>query len=277
LSVFASGPNGKTTYKFVSRTDLEDITGVKLELLADDRLPMKGPGRPQNGNFVLTEFRVEWAPEGQPDEKKAVGLQNAQADFSQGGYSVTTAIDGKKAPTNNGWASAPQLGVNRTAVFETKVNIGSGPGMLTFYLDQEFQDGQHSIGRFRISVTTAPRPIKLDGLPKKIADILAVAAHKRNDQQKAELLKYYRGLDADLKKLQQNLAAANKPRPVDPRLQQLRDHLTKVSQALPVDPKLTELRNDVQMSAQQLENARLTFAQDLAWALINSPAFLFNR
>ena len=277
LSVLVSGPTGKGTYQFVARTDVQNITGVKLEALADERLPMKGPGRAPNGNFVLTEFRVEWAPETEPDKKAAVVLQNAQANFSQDNYDVKTAIDGQKAPEGNGWATHPKTGEDRVAVFETQQNVGSGPGRLTFYLDQEFQDGQHAIGRFRVSVTTTPRPITLDGLPKNLADILAVAADQRNDQQKAELLNYYRGLDGEVKKLEQALAAARQPRPVDPQLQQLRDKLAEASKPLPVDPKLAELRSAVQMSAQQLENARLTFAQDLAWALINSPAFLFNR
>ena len=32
-----------------------------------------------------------------------------------------------------------------------------------------------------------------------------------------------------------------------------------------------------QASKKQLENRRLTATQDLTWALINSPSFLFNR
>ena len=39
---------------------------------------------------------------------------------------------------------------------------------------------------------------------------------------------------------------------------------------------LAQLRKDFEMSDTQLKNKRLTAAQDLAWALINSPAFLFN-
>ena len=162
-------------------------------------------------------------------------------------------------------------------MFETRENVGSGPVLFTFWLDQEFTDGQHTIGRFRISVTNTPRPITLDGLPKNVADILAVSVEQRTDQQKADLLAFYRSTDGELKKREQTLAEAKQPRPVDPALQKLRDKLAEVSQPLPVDPKLAQLRNDVQLSTTQLAHARLTFVQDLAWALINSPAFLFNR
>lgn len=277
LSVWVSGESGKTTYRFVARTETSPVTGVRLELLSDERLPMKGPGRAPNGNFVLSEFRLEWAAESQPDQNTPVTLQNAQADFSQQGYDVQTAIDGQVAPQGNGWAGAGKLGENRTAVFETQQDIGDQPGLVTFELVQEFQDGQHSIGRFRLSVTRDPRPVLLDGLPAAIAAILETDADQRTDQQRAELLKYYRGVDPELQRLEQAVKTAREPRPIDPGLQQRRDQLAQARKALPADPKLTELRDAVRLSAQQLQSARLTFTQDLAWALINSPAFLFNR
>ena len=52
--VFASGDLKKTVYTVNADTKLSGITGVRLELLADDKLPKKGPGRNDDGNFVLT-------------------------------------------------------------------------------------------------------------------------------------------------------------------------------------------------------------------------------
>lgn len=274
VSVLVSGPNGKGSYRFSAAAGVTEVTGVRLEALADDRLPSKGPGRAANGNFVVSEFRLEWAPQGEPMHKIEVVLENARADFSQSDYDVKTAIGGKR---DKGWAISPKTGETHTAVFETHQNVGAKPGIFTFILAQEYPDGQHSLGRFRISVTNSPRPITLQGLPKNIADILASAGEKRTDRQKAELFAYYRGADPELKRRREALAAARRPSPVDPKVQALRDALTEAGRLLAIDPDLLRLRRNVQLSAKQLENARLTFAQDLAWALINSPAFLFNR
>jgi hypothetical protein len=126
-------------------------------------------------------------------------------------------------------------------------------------------------------VTNTPGPVLLDGIPDDIAAILAVPADRRESAQQAALLDYYRGIDGQLRKHTAAVAAAKRPRPIDPRLKQLRDALAEAEQPLPVDPKLARLRQDVELSAAQAANPRLTAAQDIAWALVNSSAFLFNH
>ena len=58
-SVLASGkPDAVDIYTVVGTAKLDEpITAIRLEVLADPSLPAKGPGRADNGNFVLNEFR----------------------------------------------------------------------------------------------------------------------------------------------------------------------------------------------------------------------------
>ncbi len=278
MSIFVSGPNDKKgSYTIVADTQLTGITGFKFEVLADPRLPANGPGRPPNGNLVLTEFFVESAPLATPDQKAQILLQNAAADFSQGGFDVSLAIDGERNAGNNGWALSGALGLDHAATFEAQAVVGhEGGTRLTFTLDQKFDDTMHTIGRFRLSVTTSPPPLK-PGYPESILAIANTAADQRTVEQKAAALEYYRTQDAELKTLQAAVETAKAPRPEDPMLAQLRGVVAEAEKPLPVDPQLARLQRAVELSQSQLTNARLTVAQDFAWALINSQAFLFNR
>lgn len=275
-AIFVSNKAGQSVIEIIGEAGA-NMTGIRLEALADKRLPSNGPGY-GNGNFVLTEFEVHTATKQTPDKFTKVILQNAQADFSQKGYDVKTAIDGKTAPNGNGWAIAPKLGVDHTAVFETNADtvIPSG-SVLKIVLNHQFSDGKHTLGRFRISVTTAPRPIRLAGPPANIAAIINIEPDKRDKKQTEELAKFVRDNDAELKKRQTAVADARKPLPMDPGEKQRRDALTKASIPVPLDPDLVEMRRILALSEQQVENRRLTMAQDLTWVLINSPAFLFNH
>ncbi len=277
-SLTASGTSRPGTYTITTETDLKNITAIRLEAITDKRLPKSGPGRAGDGNFVLTEFRVKAAPKNKPKEMQNIKLSNAQADFSQNGYPVSTAIDGSNKNDGNGWAISPQGGKNHVATFDLKNAIGFDKGtILTFFLDQKYIRREFNLGRFRISVSTTPFPTLIAKTPDEVEKILTIPEKFRQEKQKEDLLKYFQGIDPELKVLQKIVATVSKPRPVNPKLKELKEQLAKISKPLPVDPKLKRLRRDVQLSTNQLKNSRLTAAQDLTWALMNSPAFLFNR
>ncbi|MDA7658010.1 hypothetical protein N8737_04865, partial [Verrucomicrobia bacterium] len=107
-SVLASGENGKGTYEIVTTTSLTAISGIKLEALTDESLPKNGPGRPGDGNFVLSEIELYWAPASDPTKQTKVALEKPQADFSQKEFGIVDAIDGRVDGANNGWAISPK-------------------------------------------------------------------------------------------------------------------------------------------------------------------------
>lgn len=237
-AVLASGaaPDADT-YTIVASTDATGVSGIRLEALSHDSLPSKGPGRAENGNFVLNEFLVTAAPKAQATEAAAVELAGALADFSQSGYEIGKTLDGSQAG-NNGWAVSPEFGKPHLALYQTKADLGhEGGTVLTITLPQGFGK-QHTLGHFRLSITTAPRPVQLDNnLPAPLVKMLETPADKRTAEQQAALLAYYE--------------------------QQ--------------DPALAQLKTEVAAAQRQSANQRLIGVQDLAWALINNPAFLFNR
>ncbi|QDT97595.1 DUF1549 domain-containing protein [Gimesia aquarii] len=279
LSILATGKNGKGDYQIVAHSPLKGISAVRLEVLTHDSLPNKGPGRAADGNIVLNEFEVYSALKSKPEQKTKLTLSNAQADFSQNVYNISTAIDGKVKPSSDGWALAPQTGKSHMASFDIQSKVtGDDQGtILTFVLKQHFSSNTHSIGRFRLSVTNSGGPTTLDKHPKDIQKILAKKQDKRNAAENKKLLDYYSKSDRKLQAQLKAVADSKKPRPTDPKLVELRNHLMKMQNVRPVDRKLTRLRNDVRLSGEQVKQKRLIAAQDLTWALINSPAFLFNR
>lgn len=59
----ASGPNPPfATYTIKYHISQVGITGFRLEALPDPDLPNRGPGRAENGNFVVTELDIEASP-----------------------------------------------------------------------------------------------------------------------------------------------------------------------------------------------------------------------
>ncbi len=274
-SIVVTGENTQSIFTVVAETDLTNITGVRLEMIADPRSPNRGPGRAPDGNFVLNEFKVTAAPKSDMKAIKSVTLRNPLADFSQMGFEIKNAIDG--SPNNGkGWAVSPTIGYTHWATFETSEGVGQPGGtVLTFTMIHKFTQG-YLPGKFRISVTTLPKPVAL-GLAEEYRAILEVVPELRTQAQRDLLANYFKAVDPEWRKRVDAINLSKAGPPADPMLAKLRDQITEANKPVPVDPRLAQLRKDVEMSVRQSATRRLTAAQDIAWALINSPAFLFNH
>jgi len=171
------------TYIIEATTDLRNVTGFRLEVLpAVGRKALRN----KEGRFVLSEFCVEVQRKG--CKPRPVVLQNASADLSLAWAPVTDAIDGV---TTNGWAAGDPAH-RHVAVFETREDIDCSAGAkLIFKLVQQ-SGWQMTIGRFRLSATTSPRPHAADLLPDTVVQILETPCANRSIKQRDELAKYFR-------------------------------------------------------------------------------------
>jgi len=215
-SLLASGVRpDQDTYTIVAATELDRITGLRLELLTDESLPQSGPGRQENGNLHLNEIAVYVAARGDAAERQRLTLANPRADFNQQGWTIEHAVDGNP---DSAWGIHPEVGKPHRAVFEVapgQLSLASSqtsgaPGALppsraarglTVAVELQQTHGRgHLIGRLRLAVTDAPHPLPLDTqtLPPAVAAALSVPAAERGEEQRMELAAHY--LEGKLKR-----------------------------------------------------------------------------
>ena len=155
-TVTVTGNLAKDTYslKAVVPPGVQPVA-VRLQVLPDDSLPGKGPGRADNGNFVLSRFSVAFGNPGAADAPTALKFSAAKASFEQSGFTAAKAIDEDPA---TGWAIAGGIGAEQVATFEIAPDVKVAPGApLTISIDQQFADSKHAIGKFRISIVPAAK------------------------------------------------------------------------------------------------------------------------
>ena len=278
-SILATGERPpKTDYVVIADTKIAGITGIGIEVLPSAAETNFGPGRTgADGNFVLGELTMKVGEFGAEAVPNVVKFTSAVADFNQKAFEIQKAIDGKKGDENNGWGVHGGFGVPHFGALTLEKPIGDAEKgvRLRFELNQP-RNGGFSIARFRLWVTTATAPVQV-GYPQAVIDALKKIPAARSNEDKTTLAAYWKEYDPELSKLRLAVAKNQLPLPPDPGIAQRRSAIPSADVQIPSGPKLVRLRQDVEQSKAQLTNRRLTSAQDLAWALINTPAFLFNR
>ncbi len=179
----------KDVITVVADTRKTDIRAIRVEALKDDSLPAKGPGRAGNGNFVLTDFQVAIQPLGKGDAKpESVKFASARATHQQntGDLSVAGSIDDQ--PTT-GWAvDVGGIGKDQAAIFDTAAAVGGeGGSRLTITLSYNHPNPNHSLGRFRLSVSSLSQPKPESGNAGPDGKVLeALTALKQNADEKSD-------------------------------------------------------------------------------------------
>ncbi len=276
-SIKAGGARPKTSdYVIKADTKLAGITGLLLEVLPASDEPSFGPGRFTDGNFVLGEITAKMGPMG-GDTTTALKFTGAVADFSQANFEVAKAIDGKRGDGNNGWAVSPQFGVPHWAAFAFEKPLGDAEKgiRLRFELNQP-REGSFCIARFRLWTTTSATPLNI-GLPVPVAAALKKPAAERSPDDSKVIADYWSEYDPELMRHRLTAGKFALPLPIDQGILDRRAAIATAELPIRLDPKLVQLRQDLEQSKAQAANKRLTGAQDLAWALVNTPAFLFNH
>ena len=152
-----NAPN-QETITIVLETTSTDVRSIRLEALAHDSLPSKGPGRAPNGNFVVSHLTVDAVALNAAAGTKAVNvpLTNARATHQQntGVLSVAASLDDDR--TMSGWAvDMGGIGKDNAAVFDAQAPIANAGGSkLTLTIDCKHSNPKHALGRFRISLTS---------------------------------------------------------------------------------------------------------------------------
>jgi hypothetical protein len=187
-SVLAGGDMSKRdVYDLTFRDDFRGVTALRLEVLPDERLSRRGPGRVYYegpfGDFFLSELTLSAG--GRPAK-----FAGASQSF---GTKASAAIDGDPL---TGWSINGGQGRPHAAVFTLAAPLGDEQVLsLRLLFERYYAAG---LGRFRVSVTTDSRKVEASGAPADVEELLLAPAARRTAAQREHLLRYYLSVAPEL-------------------------------------------------------------------------------
>lgn len=211
-SLVVGGENPATAvYTFKVRLPAGRVTGLRLEVLPDDSLGGKGPGRTEHGNFVLNRIEASLKGVG------VVSFGDAAADYSQGDWHVRELLDGnvKAGKDGGGWAVGGGTGRPHHADlgFVEALDLDAETE-LTLTLTQNYGE-RHTLGRFRLQALTSPTEL---ALPAGVREMLAKPAESRSAADRDVLAAHVERLDERTRPILAESAAHASKRPVAPEM-----------------------------------------------------------
>jgi hypothetical protein len=190
-SVLASGDQSKRqVYDLSFQANVGGVTAIRLEVLPDDRLPQRGPGRVSYegpfGDFFLSEISAGIG--GQPAKFAA-----ASQSFAGSVGGAEKAIDGDP---QSGWSIDGGQGKPHTAVFRFAQPLTpSGDLTIQLLCERYYAAG---LGRFRISVTRDEREVAAHGWTSEIETLLLRPEESYTATDRQQLMAYYLSIAPEL-------------------------------------------------------------------------------
>jgi hypothetical protein len=181
-SFLASGTRPeKDTYTITAYSSLAAISALRISAIPDASLPQGGSGRSDSGNFVVGELRVTAIPLAGAGGGKVVAVKDGSTDFAQQGFDPNQVTDDNPV---TGWAIYPNIKTPHRAAWELAENIGGAGGtLLAITIDQGWGGG-HELGRFKLEVSNAARPVRVSPLPDEVLAAVSQPEAQRSPEVK---------------------------------------------------------------------------------------------
>ena len=200
IDVPAANNAASDSYFVTVKTPPGTTMGFKLEALSSESLPNKGPGRSPKGAFIINEITVK-------DGDHSLKVSEASASYESKTNPAKQAID-EKNDERNGWSNVGLIGQDTSIYLEMVSPIPEGK-LVTIILRQASGDNQ-TLGRFRISATQAPAPIRAPRVqyPEEILKIVGIPSQKRSSADSAKLASHFRATAPQFAELRRSITDA---------------------------------------------------------------------
>jgi hypothetical protein len=208
-AILVAGPNPKNdTYVIAIPTELKTLAAVRIDTIPHKSFKKAGVGRAYDGNFVLSNIRLEIvSPVG---DRTKLNFDKAMADFSQKNYHVDMAIHGKNRK-KNGWTLSPQQAKPHWAAFGLKspATIAAG-STVEVVLEHQFEQANFTLGSFRLSLTDNPDLTNAGSIPGPVLAAIRKPVGKRSKSEVEQAADHFRSIAPTLAPLRQQIAAKEK-------------------------------------------------------------------